>query len=392
MYLWHRWCAVAGVVLIFPHYVLVTSVPPTIRNTFGNALGILALFGLVFLLVWALVPRLPVVGPRIRTDYQRWFTLHRFTGLFVITGLVHGFLVDPVLGHARVILGWYIAVAAVGTAAYLYQELLHRFFTRLWQHTYAVAAVNEANHVVEVTLAPVGRAVPFVAGQFVFVRFGGGLGWERHPFTISSAPQEPLLRMLDRGRSGRTRRVLAATSERECRLGWGLPLACSTTDVAAASKSGWLEALGSLHFGVGYTRSHIAARRVRDRPVLHGTKRGRCPVSRRVGQGHCTKPEVPHPRHVLKERGSVDAGTDREDLRRAAVGKGDLHVRADQHDSRLPARTPRQRVPPHASTSSASASARCPPRGAMTESDHNDARSNVRGCRRDSSGFHAHLH
>jgi len=63
MYLWHRWCAIAGVVLIFPHYVLVTSVPPTIRNTFGNALGILALFGLVFLLVWALVPRLPVVGP-----------------------------------------------------------------------------------------------------------------------------------------------------------------------------------------------------------------------------------------------------------------------------------------------------------------------------------------
>jgi len=195
MYLWHRWCAIAGVVLIFPHYVLVTSVPPTIRNTFGNALGILALFGLVFLLVWALVPRLPVVGRRIRTDYQRWFTLHRFTGLFVIAGLVHGFLVDPVLGHAPVILGWYIAVAAIGTAAYLYQELLHRFFRPLWQHSYTVAAVNEANHFVEVTLAPVARAVPFVAGQFVFVRFGGGLGWERHPFTISSAPQEPLLRI-----------------------------------------------------------------------------------------------------------------------------------------------------------------------------------------------------
>src|SRR5713226_33961 len=97
MYLWHRWSAIAGVVLLFPHYVLVTSVNNTIKSTLGNALGFIALFGLVLLLLWALVPRLPVVGRRIRTNYQRWFTLHRLTGLFVIAGLIHGFLVDAVL-------------------------------------------------------------------------------------------------------------------------------------------------------------------------------------------------------------------------------------------------------------------------------------------------------
>src|SRR5438270_3641822 len=127
MYLWHRWSAIAGVVLLFPHYILVTSVPNTINNTLGNALGFIALFGLVLLLLWALVPRLPVVGRRIRTNYQRWFTLHRLTGLFVIAGLIHGFLVDPVLQHAPVLLVWYIVVAVIGTAAYLYRELLNPY-------------------------------------------------------------------------------------------------------------------------------------------------------------------------------------------------------------------------------------------------------------------------
>ncbi len=209
MYLWHRWSAIAGVVLLFPHYVLVTSVTNTISNTLGNALGFIALFGLVLLLLWALVPRLPVVGRRIRTNYQRWFTLHRLTGLFVIAGLIHGFLVDPVLQHSTVLLVWYIAVAAIGTAAYLYRELLHPFFRRLWQHNYTVEAVNQLDRkTLEVTLAPVAQPVPFVAGQFIFVRFGGGHGWERHPFTISSAPQESLLHLLIKGLGDDTQRLI----------------------------------------------------------------------------------------------------------------------------------------------------------------------------------------
>ncbi len=209
MFLWHRWSAIAGVVLLFPHYILVTSVQNTISNTLGNALGFIALFGLVLLLLWALVPRLPVVGRRMRTNYQRWFTLHRLTGLFVIAGLIHGFLVDPVLQHSTVLLVWYLAVAAIGTAAYLYRELLHPFFRHLWQHNYTVEAVNRLNQkTVEVILTPVAQPVPFVAGQFVFVRFGGGHGWERHPFTISSAPQEPLLHLSIKGLGDETRRLI----------------------------------------------------------------------------------------------------------------------------------------------------------------------------------------
>lgn len=209
MYVWHRWSAIAGVALLFPHYILVTSVQNTSKNTLGNALGFIALFGLVFLLLWALVPRLPVIGRHIRANYQHWFTLHRLTGLFVITGLVHGFFVDPVLQHVPVLLAWYLTVAAMGTIAYLYQELLHPFFRRQWQHSYTVAAINRLNqNTAEVVLAPVAQPVSFVPGQFVFVRFGGAYGWERHPFTVSSAPQERLLCLSIKGLGDYTQRLI----------------------------------------------------------------------------------------------------------------------------------------------------------------------------------------
>ena len=203
MYRWHRWSAVAGVVLLPLHSALVTSAPDPNQNELGSVLGQVALIGLVLLLLWALAPRLSAVMRRLPThvqrwftQYQRWFTLHRLTGLFVIAGLVHAALVDPVLRRSTILLGWYVAVAAVGTATYVYRELFLRFFSRRWQYDYTVKAINRLDpRALEVILAPTARPLPFVAGQFVFVQFGGSAEWERHPFSVSSAPQERDLRL-----------------------------------------------------------------------------------------------------------------------------------------------------------------------------------------------------
>src|SRR6266700_800104 len=99
MYLWHRWSAVAGVVLLPLHSALVTSAPDPYLNELGSVLGQVALIGLVLLLLWALAPRLSAVMRRLPTkvqrwfmQYQRWVTRHRLTGLFVVAGLVHGAL------------------------------------------------------------------------------------------------------------------------------------------------------------------------------------------------------------------------------------------------------------------------------------------------------------
>src|SRR5947209_20277958 len=87
-------------------------------------------------------PGCPLIGQRITTNYQRWFTLHRFTGFFVIVALVHASLVDPVLRLSPILLVWFVVVAAVGTVAYLVRELLMPFLRPIWRHDYVVEAVN----------------------------------------------------------------------------------------------------------------------------------------------------------------------------------------------------------------------------------------------------------
>src|SRR5947199_6451733 len=145
MYLWHRWSAVAAVVLLLLHSVLVTSAPDPNLNQLGSVLGQVALIGLVLLLLWALAPRLSAVMRRLPTNvqgwfmqYQRWFTLHRLTGLFVVTGLVHAALVDPVLRRSAILPGLYVEVVTVGTAADVYRPLFRRFFYPRCHHAYAV--------------------------------------------------------------------------------------------------------------------------------------------------------------------------------------------------------------------------------------------------------------
>ena len=43
---------------------------------------------------------------------------------------------------------------------------------------------------VNVFLEPVGRPLSFESGQFIFLAFGGVNGWQRHPFSVASAPAE----------------------------------------------------------------------------------------------------------------------------------------------------------------------------------------------------------
>src|SRR5437588_1618199 len=68
MYLWHRWSAVTGVVLLPLHDALVTSAPDPNLNELGSVLGQVALIGLVVLVLWALAPRLPAVMRRLPTN------------------------------------------------------------------------------------------------------------------------------------------------------------------------------------------------------------------------------------------------------------------------------------------------------------------------------------
>jgi predicted ferric reductase len=190
---WHRRTATAGVLLLIPHWALATSTPDRYATGIGPGLGDVALLGLIVLSLWALAPTLRAArwpGPirrLARTTYEHWLTPHRLTGIFVASAVAHGALVDPVLHASTLLRVVYFVVGGVGVAAYLYRELFARFVVPIYD--YRVAEVRRPNDtMLEVSLDPVRVPLGFVPGQFVFLAFGGPTGWERHPFSVASAP------------------------------------------------------------------------------------------------------------------------------------------------------------------------------------------------------------
>ena len=207
---WHRRLAISGFLLLLPHILLATS-PHSSR--YGPALGAVGILGLLGLALWAILPRWRSVVPRVLRravvaaghapgvrhlrrvtgGYDRWRLVHKTTGLFVAFGFLHGVLDGTPFPDSPLLRWSYVAVGGVGLSFYAYRELLARFFLSL--HDYQVASVSQVSEgIVEIALEPLGRPMRFVSGQFAMVYLETKDGWHRHPFTIASAPTEPLVR------------------------------------------------------------------------------------------------------------------------------------------------------------------------------------------------------
>ena len=192
---WHRHTAVAAVILMVVHPVFAGSTPVPEASATGLRLGDVALIGLLALAVWALAPSLRaakwsrLVRHLARISHERWLTGHRLTGLFVAAAVVHGLLVDPVLKVSVPLKATYLVVGGIGIAAYVYRELFARLVVPVYDYT--VADVQRPNEMTaDVFLQPAGRPLSFEPGQFIFLAFGGVDGWQRHPFSVASAPTE----------------------------------------------------------------------------------------------------------------------------------------------------------------------------------------------------------
>ena len=207
---WHRRIAVAGLLLLVPHLALASN-PDS--SAAGPPLAVAGAFGLFALAGWAVLPRWRSMVPRVFHrritsvrelpgvrhlrglvgGYERWRAVHKTTGVFVAAGFVHG-LLDATGFDGAPILRWsYVAAGGVGLAFYVYREVFARFFVSL--HDFQVQGVRVVQDgLVEVALRPLGRPMTFVPGQFAIVYLEAKDGWLRHPFTIASAPHEPVVR------------------------------------------------------------------------------------------------------------------------------------------------------------------------------------------------------
>jgi predicted ferric reductase len=193
---WHRRTATIAVLLLVPHWVLATSRADRYATGIGPGLGTVALLGLLVLSVWALAPTLRaarwpgrLVRRLARATWEHWLTAHRLTGLFVIAAVAHGALVAPALHASTLLRVVYLTIGGLGAAAYVYRELFARFFVPT--HDYTVSDIQRPNDTTtDISLEPVREPLAFVPGQFVVLSFGGPSGWQRHPFSVTSAPSE----------------------------------------------------------------------------------------------------------------------------------------------------------------------------------------------------------
>ena len=193
MYMTHRHTGTAAFLLIFAH---VLTVPITTTGwALGNYLAVIAFTGIVTIVLITLAPRIPYLGWLAGGDYDDWKKLKRFIGIFFIFGYLHALTIPHPL-HAFIAINWVQIFFIIGTLSYLYTEVFGGFLKKF--RPYTVEAVKHPNNsTTEVTLRakkePIRRQR---AGQFLFVRFPGNKTLnESHPFTISSAPAEDVLRL-----------------------------------------------------------------------------------------------------------------------------------------------------------------------------------------------------
>lgn len=148
---------------------------------------------LVLMMIF-LAPSLAFFG---HPDYRRWKLLHRLAGPAVILALVHAWQYGRTLPDDIDKWLWLVlAVLAVGAVAWRFV-----FSRRIGRLRYTVAqVVAVANNLVELVLEPAGRRrLKYDAGQFVYMApFDRGLSagyGEEHPYTLSSSPDEEVLRI-----------------------------------------------------------------------------------------------------------------------------------------------------------------------------------------------------
>ncbi len=193
MYLTHRHTGTAAFLLIFAH---VLTVPITTTGwALGNYLAVISFTGIVTIVMITLAPRIPFLNKLSGGDYDDWRKLKRFIGIFFILGYLHALLIGKPL-DAFIAINWVQIFFIIGTASYLYTEVFGGLFKKFLP--YKVEDIRHPNNsstevILRAKKAPMQK---HRAGQFLFVRFPGNKSLnESHPFTISSAPSEDVLRL-----------------------------------------------------------------------------------------------------------------------------------------------------------------------------------------------------
>lgn len=165
----------------------------TVLEQWAVFFGIIAFWGMVGLLLVTFFVKIP---------YRIWLFTHKFLGLAFFIGGLHVLFISSDTSTDTALKVYILGFTLIGIAAFIYKTLLGRILIK--KYNYQVSDVKlEAGNVTHIELLPVGLQMSYKPGQFVFARFTGakdqGINHEWHPFSISSSPNDPALRLSVKG-------------------------------------------------------------------------------------------------------------------------------------------------------------------------------------------------
>ena len=155
-------------------------------SSWARNLGIIALRIMLNLIILAIY---------LRPKFNLWKITHKFFGLALFFGALHAYFIPTYVMNNLFLKTYVLFFAALGIAAFSYKSILGKFLIKT--RKYIVEGVSQLNDdIFEIALRPLENRLTFNSGQFVFISFSQeGISSESHPFSISSGPNENLLRI-----------------------------------------------------------------------------------------------------------------------------------------------------------------------------------------------------
>jgi predicted ferric reductase len=219
MFRFHRLNGRIAFLLLVSHALLIIASRASI--SLSSAIDLLdpgvPLLGVIALACMTIVIVLTLY---VRLGHEMFVYVQRCFGLVFIIASLHVFMTPGTKAVSRPLTYYMGFLAAAGLVAWGYRSLFANILVK--RHDYKVAAVRELDqHVVEIIMAPRGKPLRFMPGQFAFVTFfsdefnakfhpvsltneggmaivtfrPGDIGNQFHPFSITSAADERNLRI-----------------------------------------------------------------------------------------------------------------------------------------------------------------------------------------------------
>jgi predicted ferric reductase len=190
----HLYGAIAFLLLISHPLLLalqafLNSTPAAIylfpSTNFIYSAGVLALYALIFFLLFTLLIKLP---------YHLWYFTHQFMGIVLFFALIHINFITSDLSRFPLLKIWIITWILLALISYLYRKFFYTHFGPKFD--YQVDQIQNINGLLDLYLKPVASPLKYHPGQFIFVSFHQkGISSEFHPFSLVSAPSSPLLHL-----------------------------------------------------------------------------------------------------------------------------------------------------------------------------------------------------